>query len=100
MKDARFEGEGWALFVRTTGADDGATLVRETTLFRAVADDEARTPELWQRTDERHVLTLFSPEVVTERLLVVGFDVVVMSGYDDLTFPSGWNGFLGRKRTR
>ncbi len=89
--DARFEGDGWALFVRTEGSDDGLSMTRETMLFR-------QEGELWRRTDERHRLDLFSPESVTEQLLVAGFDVVVMSGYEDLTFPEGWNGFLGRKR--
>lgn len=89
--DARFEGDDWALFVRTEGADDGGSMVRDIMLFR-------REGELWRRTDERYQLVLYSPEVVTERLLMAGFDVVVMSGYEDLTFPEGWNGFLGRKR--
>lgn len=89
--DARFEGEDWALFVRTEGSEDGFSMTRDTMLFR-------RAGELWRRTDERHHLDLFSPEDVTEQLLTVGFDVVVMSGYEDLTFPEGWNGFLGRKR--
>lgn len=89
--DARFEGEGWALFVRTEGSDDGSSMTRESMLFR-------QTGELWRRTDERHRLDLFSPEDVTEQLLAAGFDVVVMSGYEDLAFPEGWNGFLGRKR--
>lgn len=89
--DARSEGEGWALFVRTEGSDDGFSMTRESMLFR-------QTGELWRRTDERHRLDLFSPEDVTEQLLAAGFDVVVMSSYEDLTFPEGWNGFLGRKR--
>lgn len=89
--DARFEGDGWALFVRTEGSDDGLSLTRDTMLFRQHGD-------VWRRTDERHRLDLFSPEDVTELLLLAGFDVVVMSGYEDLTFPEGWNGFLGRKR--
>lgn len=89
--DARFEGDDWALFVRTEGADDGRSMVRDTMLFR-------REGELWRRSDERHRLVLYSPEVVTEQLLTAGFEVVVMSGYEDLTFPDGWNGFLGRKR--
>ena len=89
--DARFEGEGWALFVRTEGSADGRSMTRETMLFRQAG-------ELWRRTDERHHLDLFSPEDVTEQLLIAGFDVVVMSGYEHLTFPEGWNGFLGRKR--
>lgn len=89
--DARFEGDDWALFVRTEGAPDGRSMTRETMLFR-------REGELWRRTDEQHDLVLYSPETVTEQLLVAGFDVVVMSGYEDLTFPEGWNGFLGRKR--
>jgi len=89
--DARFEGDGWALFVRTEGSDDGLTMTRETMLFRQEGD-------VWRRTDERHRLDLFSPESVTEQLLGTGFDVLVMSGYEDLTFPEGWNGFLGRKR--
>lgn len=89
--DARFEGDGWALFVRTEGSDDGLSMTRDTMLFRQESD-------VWRRTDERHRLDLFSPESVTEQLLVAGFDVVVMSGYEDLTFPEGWNGFLGRKR--
>lgn len=89
--DARFEGDDWALFVRTEGAEDGRSMVRDIMLFR-------REGELWRRTDERHRLELYSPEDVTEQLLVAGFDVVVMSGYEDLTFPEGWNGFLGRKR--
>lgn len=90
--DARFEGEGWALFVRTEGSDDGLSMVRDTMLFRQEGD-------LWRRTDERHRLDLFPPESVTEQLLTAGFDVLVMSGYEDLTFPEGWNGFLGRKRS-
>jgi len=90
--DARFEGEGWALFVRTEGSDDGLSMTRETMLFRQEGD-------VWRRTDERHRLDLFSPESVTEQLLIAGFDVVVMSGYEDLAFPEGWNGFLGRKRS-
>jgi len=89
--DARFEGEGWALFVRTEGSGDGLSMTRETMLFRQEGD-------VWRRTDERHRLDLFSPEIVTEQLLLAGFDVVVMSGYENLTFPEGWNGFLGRKR--
>ena len=89
--DARFEGDDWALFVRTEGSDDGRSLIRETMLF-------LREGELWRRSDERSQLLLYSPEDVTEQLLVAGFDVVVMSGYEDLTFPEGWNGFLGRKR--
>ena len=91
VNDARFDGDDWALFVRTEGADDGRSMVRDTMLFR-------REGELWRRTDERHQLLLYSPEDVTEQLLIAGFDVVVMSGYEDLTFPEGWNGFLGRKR--
>lgn len=89
--DARFEGDDWALFVRTEGSKDGMSMTRDTMLFRRAGD-------LWRRTDERHHLDLFSPEDVTEQMLTVGFDVVVMSGYEDLTFPEGWNGFLGRKR--
>lgn len=91
VNDARFDGEDWALFVRTEGADDGLSLVRDTMLFR-------REGELWRRTDERHQLLLYTPEAVTEQLLEAGFGVVVMSGYEDLTFPEGWNGFLGRKK--
>lgn len=89
--DARFEGDGWALFVRTEGSYDGLSMTRDTMLFR-------QEGAVWRRTDERHRLDLYSPEVVTEQLLAAGFDVVVMSGYEDLTFPEGWNGFLGRKR--
>lgn len=89
--DARFEGDGWALFVRTEGSEDGLAITRDTMLFR-------QEGSLWRRSDERHRLDLFSPEDVTEQLLVAGFDVLVMSGYEDLTFPEGWNGFLGRKR--
>lgn len=91
QNDARFEGEDWALFVRTEGAPDGRSMTRETMLFR-------RDGELWRRSDEKHDLVLYSPETVTEQLLTAGFDVVVMSGYEDLTFPEGWNGFLGRKK--
>lgn len=89
--DARFEGDDWALFVRTEGSEDGRSLVRDTMLF-------LREGDMWRRTDERSQLLLYTPEDVTEQLLVAGFDVVVMSGYEDLTFPEGWNGFLGRKR--
>ncbi len=89
--DARFEGDDWALFVRTEGAEDGRSMVRDTMMF-------LREGPLWRRSDERSQLLLYSPEDVTEQLLVAGFDVVVMSGYEDLTFPEGWNGFLGRKR--
>jgi len=85
------EGDDWALCVRAEGSEDGRSMSRDTMLFRRVGD-------LWRRTDERHHLDLFSPEDVTEQMLMVGFDVVVMSGYEDLTFPEGWNGFLGRKR--
>ena len=89
--DARFEGDDWALFVRTEGSADGSSMTRDTMLFLRVGD-------LWRRTDDRHHLDLFSPHDITEQMLTVGFDVVVMSGYEDLTFPEGWNGFLGRKR--
>ena len=88
---ARLEGPGWELFVTTTVSDDRDTLSREITLYR----EEAK---LWRRTKELHQQRLYTPEMVTERLLFAGFDVVVLSGYDSLQFPEGWAGFVGHKR--
>lgn len=94
VTDSRFNHEDWMVLVRTTGSQDGLELTREITIFRREQDD------VWRRSDEEHRLRLYSPEVVTERLLHAGFDVLVLSGYDDLTFPTGWAGFLGHKRRR
>ncbi len=88
--EARFDGPDWTLFVRTNGSDDRSVLTRDITVFR-------KAGELWRRTDEHHEQRLYAPETVTERLLFAGFDVVVLSGYDDLTFPQGWAGFVGRR---
>lgn len=86
----RLEGNDWELFVTTKGSDDGLRLSRDISMFRANGDT-------WRRSRERHEQRLYSPEVITERLLHAGFDVVVLSGYDNLSFPTGWSGFLARK---
>ena len=90
-RNDRFEGPDWELFVTTSAAADGLSLSRDVSIFR-------RDGELWRRTSERHEQQLYSPETITERLLFSGFHVVVLSGYDSLTFPEGWAGFLGHKR--
>lgn len=78
--------EGYRLEVTTCTDPQRRTLTRTITVT-----DEAGTET------ETHTLHLMEPVDVMAALRSAGFDVTPLEGYrEDLPFPRGWSGFLGR----
>jgi SAM-dependent methyltransferase len=70
------------------------TLDRRVTMFHPIA------PNTYRRSDERHVLRLFDPEVVLEHLAAAGLrpeEVGTYPGADPSVAPDGWSVFVARR---
>jgi SAM-dependent methyltransferase len=90
VRQAKNEGDGWAVFVVAEEDRAAGTLTRDITLFRRVGD-------LYRRSDERHVLRLYRAEDVHARLEEVGFRVRVLRRYAGYALGPGLTGFLAAK---
>lgn len=88
VREAFHDAPGWSL--RMVARERGRTLTRSHTLFR-------KAGSTYRRSDEEHVLRLYDPAEVAERLRRAGFRVRRLRGYGDLRFP-GWTAFLATKR--
>jgi SAM-dependent methyltransferase len=82
------EHDDWAVFVRTSSADD--VLTREITAFR-------RVDELYRRTQEEHRLRLIDPDWIASQLAATGFEVRPCARYADVPLPAGLHAYLARK---
>jgi SAM-dependent methyltransferase len=79
-------GEGYRLEV-TTVTDAGRRTLTRTI---RIVDDEGEDAET-------HELELIEPLEILAAMRSAGFTATALSGYrDDLPFPRGWSGFLGR----
>jgi SAM-dependent methyltransferase len=67
-------GEDWAVLVNTTQDSTNHTIVREIDIFRSSSG-------CYRRTHERHSISVFRSEEVTNWLTKVGFDVELGNGY-------------------
>lgn len=89
-----FDRGDYAMSVRVSTSEDGTVLTRAITAFSRVPDGSYR------RSDERHVLRLYEPEVIAELVAAAGFEVERRDAYGASPAPSpdGWQVFIGRRR--
>jgi SAM-dependent methyltransferase len=84
----------WTLHMRAEESTDGTTLDRAIAIFRRTG------PDTYQRTDEHHVLRLYSAEQLREVFAANGFTVELLDGYADRpsssTPAAGWAVFVAR----
>ena len=94
-RHAFHDRDGWALGMRSRESDDGTTLTRDITIFRAL------DAEVYRRSDEHHELRLYAADDVLERLVANGFEVTTAPSYADVpsssTPPTGWIVVVARK---
>lgn len=57
-----------------------------------------RRGELFERSEETHVLRLYAPEAIEELLGRTGFACERLAGYDDFTTGPGWHAFAAVRR--
>ena len=74
------------VWMRATESADHRSMQRRIVLFR-------REGTRYRRSDETHQLHLYDTAEVTAALQAVGFEVSLIDGYGDLTFPEGLVGF-------
>jgi SAM-dependent methyltransferase len=87
-RDRVHHGDGWTLAMHSFEGDD--TLTREITIF--VADGDR-----YRRVDETHVLRLYDPAEVGDRLQRAGFRYIEMRpGYHTPADVPGWTAFVCR----
>lgn len=82
------DNEYWSIVHRAT--EEKGTLTREIVTF-------IRDGDTYRRSDERHVLRLYTPMEILKALAAAGFETVELGGYGAFTLPSGWHAFLARK---
>ncbi len=84
------EGTDWCVLVEKEEDPDRHRLVRRIVTFRQVG-------EWYRRSQETHVVQLYSAESITQWLNQVGFQVQMLAGYGDYTLRKGHQAFLARK---
>ncbi|HEY7438696.1 MAG TPA: class I SAM-dependent methyltransferase [Acidimicrobiia bacterium] len=82
---------GWALHMHAVESTDDLRLERQIVIFTAGPDGNYR------RTDEHHVLQLYTPEDVLSRLRATGFEARVESLASASPPPSGWIFVVARR---
>jgi SAM-dependent methyltransferase len=82
---------GWTLHMHAVEHADQMRLEREIVIFTAAPDGNYR------RTDEHHVLQLYTPDVVLGRLRTAGFDAQVEPLESATSPPNGWIFVVARK---
>jgi SAM-dependent methyltransferase len=82
---------GWTLHMRAVEHTDAMRLEREIVIFTAAPDGSYR------RTDERHVLQLYTPDDVLRRLRASGFEARVEPLESHNSPPSGWIFVVARR---
>lgn len=83
----------WTLFMRAVESDDATRLDRYITIFHRTE------PDRYERVDEHHVLRLYEPSVLVDRLERAGFAADVADRYGTATSstpPAGWVVVLAR----
>ncbi len=86
--------EDWFLANRVEESDDHTTLHRRITIFKDGGDGAYR------RSDEHHVLRLYEPDALSERLTRAGFTVDRLPSYGTATVSTplrGWTVVLARR---
>jgi len=79
-------GDGYRLEVATVTDPGRTTLTRTIRIIDAEGEDV-----------ETHELELVEPVEILAAMRSAGFEAIALAGYrDDLPFPRGWSGFLGR----
>jgi SAM-dependent methyltransferase len=85
------EGNGWAILFRAKETQNPPRLHREMTCFR-------RHGKAYRRTEERHVLRLFSEKDILSTLKACGFrNVKRVESYGKQQLFPGLTGFLGQR---
>jgi SAM-dependent methyltransferase len=82
-------GDDWACLYTAEEDARRRRLVRTITSFR-------KTGALYRRDDEVHRLRLFPPNELQVLLRTSGFRPRIIRGYDALSFPPGYAGFIAR----
>ena len=85
-----YDHDDSTLFSRADEDAAGTTLVRRITLFHRIG-------ETYRRTDESHMLHLYPPNDVEDRLRRAGFAVRRVDGYGDAALPPGLHGFVATR---
>lgn len=83
-------GEGWAVLVDVKEDPERGVLIREITTFR-------RLGAQYRRSEERHVVQLWSREEIEEALRAVGFSVRVQRRYGEYVLAPRRLAFRARK---
>ncbi len=89
MREHRSAGRGWKITARTT-VDGRRTIRREIVAFRKVG-------EAYRRSEETHILRLYSASEIALDLKRCGFRVRVVRGYGGFRFPRGIEGIIAVK---
>lgn len=84
-------GDDWACLYEAVEDSESKTLTRHITSFR-------KRGEAYHRDDEIHRLRLYERGWLVDELRAAGFRVRTIKAYGELTFPSGYLGFVARKR--
>jgi SAM-dependent methyltransferase len=84
------EGPGWAVLVRTDGNPRRNALERRIVTFRKIGSS-------YRRTEELHVLRLYSTEAVAAMLESCGFGVEVLGAFGRFRLPEGIQGIVAVK---
>jgi SAM-dependent methyltransferase len=84
------EGPDWAVLVHTDGDPRRSILQRRIVAFRKVG-------RRYRRTEELHVLRLYSVEFVAAALRRCGFRVEVLRAFGRFRLPAGVRGFVAIK---
>jgi len=82
------DSDNWSIVHHTT--ESGRTLTREITTFTHDGDN-------YRRTDETHVLRLYTPQEILDALTNAGFEAKALTAYGDFTLPAGWHPFVAKK---
>ena len=86
--------EELTLYMESREDSSQQVLDRRVTMFQQTG------PGTYRRSDERHVLRLFDPEIVLEHLVAAGLRPEEVGGYpagQPMVPPDGWSVFMARK---
>jgi SAM-dependent methyltransferase len=89
--ERRIDGEDWVVFTRKTV--DGATLTRHITTYREIGDEI-------RKSEEVHVLRLYSREAVVSMLRDAGFRVGVRRSYGTRRLPPAHHVFVAQRHEK